>query len=222
MKDKDALLRELVEDTPFQPATSLWRAVELCAVLEMGLPEGRARSSELRRRLTRRILQRTGSRAMVGIDLDPRGRSGPRLGNLRIRAHRERRGSPGARRLLRFRVLQQRARTYPILRRFCRSRPPAQAGRIADLHRARTPLHEMLHGPCCPGGSGSLLPHDGPASGPPSLFFTDNSAEWLAPAGFTVEETRPYLTRAQLRRWENVARCTSGLLYTLMGRGSHP
>jgi len=66
------LLKRFLEDNPFQPATSLWRAYEIAFMAEKGLPAGLGLDLGCGDgRLTRVLLEETGSRELVGIDPDP-------------------------------------------------------------------------------------------------------------------------------------------------------
>ena len=66
------LLKVFLGAYPFQPATALWRAVEIDEVLKCGLPEGRGLDLGCGDgKLTRIILEQTGPRRLIGVDPDP-------------------------------------------------------------------------------------------------------------------------------------------------------
>ena len=77
-----SLLRDTLSTYPAQPATAVWRAVEIGVLLDIGIPEGRGLDLGCGDgKLTALILQRAGARVLVGVDLDPlearaAGRSG--------------------------------------------------------------------------------------------------------------------------------------------------
>lgn len=67
------LLVEFVRYYPAQPATGFWRAVEIGAVLRIGIPEGRGLDLGCGDGiLTDVLLRRGGARTLVGVDIDPR------------------------------------------------------------------------------------------------------------------------------------------------------
>ncbi len=68
--DRD-LLRDFVKAYPAQPATAYWRAIEIAALLRKPLPEGRGLDLGCGDgKLTKLILDRSGPRELVGIDMD--------------------------------------------------------------------------------------------------------------------------------------------------------
>ena len=73
MDRRRRLLASLQGETPFQPATSWWRAVELDAVIRHGLPRGTGLDLGCGDgKLMRILLDAAGeSRMLVGADLDP-------------------------------------------------------------------------------------------------------------------------------------------------------
>jgi SAM-dependent methyltransferase len=46
--------------------------------------------------------------------------------------------------------------------------------------------------------------------------------ELLGSCGLRLDVTHPYLTTAEVQRWETLARFTSGLLFHLFGKNRHP
>ena len=71
MIDK-ALLHTMLRMYPAQPSTAVWRAVEIDALLRLGVPEGRGLDLGCGDgKLTGVILQGCGPRTLVGIDPDP-------------------------------------------------------------------------------------------------------------------------------------------------------
>ena len=74
------LLKEFVRTYPFQPATAFWRAVEIGALVDQGLPPGRYLDLGCGDgKLTKIILERIGSRPIVGVDPDSEETSLARL-----------------------------------------------------------------------------------------------------------------------------------------------
>jgi SAM-dependent methyltransferase len=226
MITKRQLLRELAADTPFQPATSLWRAVELRVVMESDFPQGRGLDLGCGDGLLlRRIFTQIGSRPMVGVDLDPRETAAAAESGVYETVHT---GSAAAIPepdasfdfVFSNSVLEHIPDLAPVLGEVARILKP---GGIFLFTVPSTSFHALLQGPLIPWGDrdayctmidGRVAHHH--------YFSPENSAQWLGPAGLVVESTTAYLTGVQLRRWENLARCTSGLLYTVMGRDRHP
>jgi len=73
MSPQSRLLRKLVSENPFQPATSWWRAVELAAVIRHGLPAGEGLDLGCGDGKLMRILLEASntSLSLVGVDIDP-------------------------------------------------------------------------------------------------------------------------------------------------------
>lgn len=66
------LFSDFLQQAPFQPATNLWRAIEISKVLSQPFPTGRGLDLGCGDgKLTQVILERVGHRELVGIDLDP-------------------------------------------------------------------------------------------------------------------------------------------------------
>jgi len=86
------IFRRLMRSAPFQPATNLWRAVELDAVQQYGLPAGRALDLGCGDgKLTRVLLDAMAGAApvneWVGVDIDPEETAQARSGGLYRRVH---------------------------------------------------------------------------------------------------------------------------------------
>lgn len=68
--DRD-LLRDFIKAYPAQPATAYWRAIEIAALLRQPLPTGRGLDLGCGDgKLTKIILDRSGPRELVGVDVD--------------------------------------------------------------------------------------------------------------------------------------------------------
>jgi len=92
MKNPATLFRDLMRTAPFQPATNLWRAVELDAVQRHGLPGGRGLDlgcgdGKLTRIVDEVPARGGGARRWVGVDIDPLETSQAVAGGLYERVH---------------------------------------------------------------------------------------------------------------------------------------
>lgn len=224
------LLRSLMRGAPFQPATNLWRAVELAAVLEHGLPAGRGLDLGCGDGKLTAILERAspdaGSRQWVGVDIDPLETDQARALGLYEQVHT---GSAQAVALadasLDFvfsnSVLEHIGPIREVLREAARVLRPG--GRFM----ATVPgpgLHTALRGG---------FPY-GRMSRADYLQEIDRRCAHLRywDAGQWVDELRPlglpqvriggYFSPAQVQRWERVSNLTGGVLVQLAGGRHRP
>lgn len=224
------LLTRFVEIYPFQPATAIWRAFEIAAVLDADLPSGLGLDLGCGDgKLTRLVAERRGWR-LVGIDPDPAEIDLARASGVYERLHCV--GGdhvPEADATFDFvfanSVLEHIPKVQPVL---------------AEAHR-------LLH-------AGGRFVFTVPSSdfrdclaGPPRLWrvlFRDDrgsyleefdrriahayywdDARWteeLKRAGFARVAVTPCVDQSAIRRFEAVANATSGLLYKLQGGKRRP
>lgn len=220
------LLKAIAEDNPFQPATSLWRAVELAHIINSPFPSGRGLDLGCGDgRILKRILGHVGPREMTGIDLDSRETDAARALGLYAAVHT----GPAS-------EIPEPDNSFDFV--FSNSvleHIPNLAEVFVEVARVLKPggtfvftvpaitFPDALYGPVLPWQSREAylelmkrrlaLVH---------LFSPENTVEWLAPAGLNVDKTIWYLRKGVVRRWEFIARITSGVLFTLFGNRTHP
>lgn len=224
------LLRALMRGAPFQPATNLWRAVELAAVLEHGLPVGRGLDLGCGDGKLTAILQRAspdaGARRWVGIDIDPLETEQARALGLYEAVHT---GSAQAIALadasvdfvFSNSVLEHIAPIHEVLREAARVLRPG--GRF--LATVPGPgLHAALRGGFPYGRMGRadyLREIDRRCA---HLRYWD-AAQWvdeLRALGLSQVAVGGYFSPAQVRRWERVSNLTGGVLVQLSGGAQRP
>jgi SAM-dependent methyltransferase len=220
------LLKAIATDTPFQPATSVWRAVELARVIQSSLPEGRGLDVGCGDgQVLKRVLEHIGSREMVGIDLDPRETAAAEALGLYTKVYT---GSaaqvPEPDECFDFAfsnsVLEHIPDLGPVFAEVSRVLKP---GGAFVFTVPSTTFDSLLYGPLFPWGArksyekmiDQRLAHC-------HYFSPENCTNWLDPAGLTLESSTPYLFRKAVRRWEFIARMTSGILYQLAGKRRQP
>ncbi len=213
------LLERFLRDYPFQPATALWRAVEVEHLLARGLPQGRGLDLGCGDGLlTRVVLEQTGRRDLVGVDPDPaEAAMAQGLGVYSTVYVVPGEGVPEPDAsfdwVLSNSVLEHIDNIEPVL---------AEVGRLVKpggqfVFTVPGPdFHACLRGPLFGGGSrdqylrrlDQRLMH---------LRYW-GSGEWeaaLRPHGLDLVEASGYLSVAQTRRWETISRMTAGVLYSL-------
>jgi SAM-dependent methyltransferase len=224
---RDALLRRLMRENPFQPATSWWRAVELAVVVEHGFPAGSGLDLGCGDgRLMRILLDAAGaSPALVGIDVDPLETRDAEASGVYRRVHTV----PGAALpepdasfdfVFSNSVLEHIDELEPVIAETARVLRPGGC----FLFTVPSPgFHACLAGP--------LLPWRDRAA---YLEMIDrrcahrrywSEAQWrecLGRHGIEMTLARPYLDAAQTRRWETLSRFTAGVLYAAAGGRMQP
>lgn len=220
------LLKAIASDTPFQPATSIWRAIELACVIQSSLPEGRGLDVGCGDgQVLKRVLEHIGSREMVGIDLDPRETAAAESLGLYTTVYTGSAAAipePGASFDFAFSnsVLEHIPDLGPVFAEVSRVLKP---GGAFIFTVPSTEFDDLLYGPLIPWGDrksyekmvDQRLAHC-------HYFSPENCANWLAPTGLVLESSTPYLFRKAVRRWEFTARMTSGILYQLAGKRRQP
>jgi SAM-dependent methyltransferase len=221
------LLRRLLAENPFQPATSWWRSIELAVVIEHGLPRGTGLDLGCGDAKLMRILLDAAqvSRELVGVDIDPlETRDAVRSGVYR-RVHT----APGA-------AIPEPEASFDFafsnsVLEHIEDLDPVMA-EVARLLRPGAPFvftvpsdgfHACLAGPLLPWGDRERY-----------LAVIDRrclhrrywgEAEWracLERNGLQLVRTVPYLSVAETRRWETLSRFTAGVLYAVTGGRLQP
>ena len=224
------LLRELMLGSPFQPATNLWRAVELDAVLRHGLPIGRGLDlgcgdGKLTTLISRALGPGGAQIEWVGVDLDPAETAQARASGLYARVHT---GSaaliPEPDACLDFvfsnSVLEHIGPIDEVLAEASRLLKPG--GRFICTVPGPQ-FHECLAGPWWPGGSRPDYEREIDVRCAHLRYWSD--AEWaehLQSQGLVLEVTQPYLSQRQVQRWEAISAWTGGLAYRVFGRHARP
>lgn len=224
---RKALLRSLLRENPFQPATSWWRSIELAVVIEHGLPRGSGLDLGCGDgKLMRILLDAAGAAPdLVGVDIDPLETRDAAASGVYRCVHTAPGGAlpePDASFDFVFSnsVLEHIPQLDPVL---------AEAARVLRpggtfLCTVPSPgFHQVLAGPLLPRVSRNRY-----------LEIIDrrcahvnywSEADWRAALGrHGIELTRalPYLTAAETRRWETLSRFTAGVLYALAGGKLQP
>jgi len=221
MDVRDELLRSLIRETPFQPATSWWRAVELAVVIRHGLPRGAGLDLGCGDgKLMRILLETSGaSPALVGVDIDPLETRDAAASGVYRRVHTvpgDRIPEPDASFDFAFSnsVLEHIDDIEPVMAEVSRLIKPGAAF-VFTVPSAG--FHDCLAGPLLPWSD-----RDG------YLERIDlrcahrrywGEAQWrdcLDRHGIDVVKTVPYLSAAEVQRWETLSRFTAGLLYGLL------
>ena len=224
---RDALLRRLMRENPFQPATSWWRAVELAVVVEHGFPAGSGLDLGCGDgRLMRILLDAAGaSPALVGIDVDPLETRDAEASGVYRRVHTV----PGAALpepdasfdfVFSNSVLEHIDDLDPVL---------AEAARV--LHSGGTFLatvpspgfHACLAGPLLPWTPRArYLEMIDRRCAHRSYWSAEQWRTALGRHGIELTGAAPYLSAAETQRWETLSRFTAGVLYTVAGGRMQP
>lgn len=221
-----SLLARFLHDYPFQPATALFRAVEIGDLLEAPFPTGYGLDLGCGDGLlTRIVLERVGPRRVVGVDPDP--------GEAEL-----------ARRLgIYERVLTVAGDAIPVpdatfdwvCSNSVLEHIDAIEGVLHEVARVLKPggvflftvpadgFHACLGGPILPWVSrhhylqalDTRVAHR-------RYWSTENWRQHLLAVGLQITSASPYFGQRALRRWETISRLTAGLLYAAYGRRREP
>jgi len=219
------LLTEFMMQAPYQPATNYWRAVEIEEVIKYDLPNGQGLDLGCGDgHLMAIILGHVGPRDLVGLDIDPRETALARLRNV----YREVVTAPADRLpfsnnkfdfIFSNSVLEHIDNIDGVLAEAARVLRPG--GRFlftvpgADFHRC-------LKGPRFWGDRERYLRDTDARCYHLRYWDASHWSEHLQKAGLTQVHQHEYLTQAQVRRWESIARNTAGVLYGLLGKKKQP
>jgi SAM-dependent methyltransferase len=219
------LLTEFMMAAPYQPATDFWKAVEIDEVIKYNLPDGRGLDLGCGDgHLMAIILGHTSPRDLVGLDIDPRETALACERDI----YREVVTAPADH--LPFSdsqfdfvfsnsVLEHIHNIEGVLIEVARVLRPG--GRFlftvpgADFHRC-------LRGPRLFGSRERYLLETDARCYHLRYWDASDWSEYLRKAGLTLVHEHEYLSMSQMRRWESIARNTSGILFKLFGKKKQP
>ncbi len=222
------LLKALMKDAPFQPATNYWRAVEIAAVLDRGLPIGRGLDLGCGDgKLTKTMLDASTAkdRQMIGIDLDPLETNLAIESKIYQHVHTcSATAIPEEDESFDFvfsnSVLEHIGPIEGVLDEVARLLKPN--GKFlftvpsSDFHRC------LKGGQSTPSARSSYLEEIDKRCAHLRYW---SEAQWrsqLAQRSIKVDFVQNYLSEKQVRRWEVLSAMTGGLLYKLHGKKSRP
>jgi SAM-dependent methyltransferase len=222
---RDLLVRFL-RDYPFQPATALWRAVEVEHLLSSGLPDGRGLDLGCGDGLlTRIVLEEAGNRDVVGVDTDPAEAAQAKGLGIYAAVHvtggdrvPEQDGSFDW--VLSNSVLEHIDDLEPVLAEMARILSP---GGQFVFTVPGPDFHACLHGPVLPGLSRDDYVRRLDARLAHLRYW--GREQWeaaLGRHGMSIERLSCYLTVSEVQRWESISRLTAGVLYGLGRRRRRP
>jgi len=221
---ESSLLVRFLAESPFQPATDLWRATEIAFVARRGLPAGRGLDvgcgdGHLMAILLRAVRQMPD---LVGVDLDPEEVSRAAEFNIYSALH-----------VASADAIPEPAASFDwaFSNSVLEHVEPIE-GTLAEVSRVLRPgakfiltvpsseFHACLGGPIRRSrGSRARYLEMIDRRCAHLRYWTDD--EWRAALGrhgFEMEVCEGYLSGPEVRRWEYVSGLTAGILYALSGR----
>ncbi len=222
-----ALLVSLLRESPFQPATSWWRALELAEVVKHGLPRGAGLDLGCGDGKLMRILLDAlePPASLVGVDVDPQETRDAEAAGVYARVHTapgERLPEPDASFDFVFSnsVLEHIDELDPVMAEVARVLRPGGAFVFTVPSDG---FHGCLAGPLLPWSDRARYLETVDRRCAHRRYWSE--AQWracLAPHGVEVARAVPYLTAPETQRWETLSRFTGGLLYSLAGGRKQP
>jgi SAM-dependent methyltransferase len=223
--DQD-ILSQFVSEYAFQPATALWRTIELPALARLGIPTGRGLDlGSGDGKLTAIFLRLIGNRDLVGVDPDPSEGAEAERRQIYTKVHvcgGDQVPEPDASFdfAISNSVLEHIPNLDPVLAETARLVRPNGMFLITVPHIG---FRTQLRGPLVPGVS--RADYEARLDKRLAHLRYPSAAEWQAMLdrhGFSTEAIEFYLDRSQVRRWETLSRFTAGVLSTLSGGLLHP
>jgi SAM-dependent methyltransferase len=221
------LLRSLLSENPFQPATSWWRAIELAIVVDHGLPHGMGLDLGCGDGKLMRILldASQASPSLVGVDIDPLETRDAMASGVYRRVHTapgDRLPEPAASFDFAFSnsVLEHIDELEPVIAEVARVLRPGGAFLFTV---PASEFHGCLAGPLLPWSDRQRYLGRIDRRCAHRRYWSE--AQWRAALGrhgIEVARAIPYLTAPEVQRWETLSRFTAGVLYALAGERLQP
>jgi len=214
------LLARFLREYPFQPATAVWRAVEIDEISRVSFPEGRGLDLGCGDgRLTRLLFERVGHRSLVGLDIDPLETAMAKQEGLYTCIHTaSAEAIPEADASFDFVVsVSVMEHVQPIenmLREVARVLKP---GGILVTTIPAVGFHHVLRGPLFRTSRRTYLERIDRRLAHLRYWSV---AEWVSAcrsAGLTMTIAQPFLAASAVRRWETLSRMTAGVLHLISG-----
>lgn len=227
MNTRRTLLDRLLRENPFQPATGWWRAIELAAVIDYGIPPGAGLDLGCGDGKLMRILIEASRPlpSLVGVDIDPLETRDAVESGVYRRVHTcpaER--IPEADAAFDFvysnSVLEHIENIESVIAEVGRVLRPG--GRFLFTVPGAN-FHKCLAGPLLPWSDRRAYLDRIDRRCAHRRYWGD--PQWracLGRHGLEVVRTVEYLTAAQMRRWETLSRFTAGVLYAVFGERKRP
>lgn len=228
MKNPRLIFKELLRHNPYQPATHLWRAVELDAVQQHGLPGKRALDLGCGDgKLTRVLYDSIGLRdqVWVGLDLDPEEASQAQASGFYAQVHTASATAiPEADAsfdlVFSNSVLEHIPPLPDVLKEVSRV---LRLGGRAVFTVPNDGFHACLHARGLTGAAAQPYYDEIDRRCAHIHYWSkDTWREQLGRVGLTLEAAQPYLNEQQTQRWERISAFTGGLAYRLAGRRRRP
>lgn len=227
MSTRQTLLRNLVRENPFQPATSWWRAIELAVVADYGFPAGQGLDLGCGDGKLMRILLEACqvSRSLVGVDIDPLETRDAAESGMYQRVHTvpgDQIPEPDAAFDFVFSnsVLEHINDIEPVVAEVARLLRPGGSFLFTVPGAG---FHDCLAGPLLPWSDRERYLATIDRRCAHRRYWDEKLwAECLARHGLRVLAASEYLTGPEVRRWETLSRFTAGPLYALTGGRMQP
>ena len=220
------MFADFLHEHPFQPATALWRAVEVAEVARRSLPQGRGLDLGCGDgKLTNILLARTGLRDLVGVDLDPNETQEAKSYQFysaihTAPAHEIPEPASSFDFVFSNSVLEHIDPVEPVLHEVARILKPG--GRFIFTVPTSS-FHACLRGPLIPGANTEKYLDDlDERCAHRNYFGAERWREVLAKHGLRLEVAAEYLNKQEVRRWETISRFTAGILYGAFNKRKHP
>jgi SAM-dependent methyltransferase len=227
MDTRRRLLRNLLRENPFQPATSWWRSIELAVVSRHGLPDGNGLDLGCGDGKLMRILldAAESSPRLVGVDLDPLETRDAVASGVYQRVHTAPGDSvPEPSSSFDFvysnSVLEHIPDIEPVIAEVARLLKPRGAF-VFTVPAAG--FHDCLAGPLLPWSDRQRYLQRVDRRCAHRRYWSE--PQWracLEEHGIELAQAIPYLTPPETQRWETLSRFTAGILYAVTGERMQP
>jgi SAM-dependent methyltransferase len=227
MNTRRRLLRNLLSENPFQPATSWWRAVELEVVIRHGLPAGDGLDLGCGDGKLMRILLdgANASPSLVGVDIDPSETKDAAASGVYRRVHTVAGDSiPEPDSSFDFvysnSVLEHIDDIEPVIAEVSRLLRP---GGTFLFTVPAAGFHDCLAGPLLGWGDRKRYLDRIDQRCAHRRYWSE--LQWrscLERHGIETVRAVDYLTAPEVQRWETLSRFTAGILYAAVGERMQP